>query len=450
LRASRASRVVPSSAGRCRGGQISRGALSLAGVFLSLTLGACGGGTARTRSVLEPPHPVESAGAAFGLTEDNADLLWNPAAASPPQATPFLVARRELTALHPRYLRLIVNWAALQPTAGAPPALGATVDGCARGIGPCGAYPGIEGELAAIASQQRAARNEGRSDFQVVVDILGAPSWAALSPHGCERAGTPSAARPILPRALAAYRSLVGDLLALAHREGVRLAWWSPWNEPNDPRFLAPQRSTCAADGAPLTTAVYAQLAGALAGELSVSGEGGQLLLGELGGYDRGSPHRLSIAEFVKAIPEDVACLSQTWAVHAYTARDRKHTESDPVAELEAALDARGGCAASASVWVTESGAGAPQPGRARTGAPGEGRAACLALAEQVGRWRADPRVGAVFQYTFRDDPAFPVGLTDAELRGLSPAYGMWHQLFAPRPSGRTAPSAEQACGGSG
>ena len=36
---------------------------------------------------------------------------------------------------------------------------------------------------------------------------------------------------------------------------------------------------------------------------------------------------------------------------------------------------------------------------------------------EQVERWRSDPRVGAVFQYTFRDDPDFPVGLTDAELR---------------------------------
>jgi hypothetical protein len=420
------------------------------GVTLSLTPVACSGGHPRSRRAVKPAPPAEAAGVAFGLTEDNADLLWSPNSEAPPQAVPFLAARRELTALHPRYLRLLVNWAALQPAPGAPPALDASVDGCARGIGPCGAYPGIEGELAAIASQQRSAGNESRSDFQVVVDILGAPDWAALSPYGCERAGTPAGARPIRPEALAAYRSLIGDLLALARREGVRLAWWSPWNEPNDPRFLAPQRGTCTAGGAPLATGVYAQLAGALAGELKGAGEGGHLLLGELGGYDRGSPHRLSIAEFVKAIPEDVACLSHTWAVHAYAARGRRHSEPDPVAELEAALDARGGCAASARVWVTESGAGAPQPGRARTGAPGEGRAACLALAEQVGRWRSDPRVGAVFQYTFRDDPAFPVGLADAELRGLSPAYGMWRELFAPRPSDAPTPSAEQPCAGSG
>jgi hypothetical protein len=438
---------VPSLSGAgCRAGRVPRVALSLAGVVLSLALAACGGGSGRTRSAGPPPRPAESAGAAFGLTEDNADLLWNPASRSPPQAAPFLAARRELTALHPRYLRLLVNWAALQPAPGAPPALAASVDGCARGIGPCGAYPGIEGGLAAIASQQRAAGKEGRSDFQVIVDILGAPDWAALPPHGCERADAPSTARPIRPAALASYRSLVGDLIALARREGVRLAWWSPWNEPNDPRFLSPQRGTCAPGATPLATGVYAQLARALAGELEDAGEGGHLLLGELGGYDRGSPHRLSIAEFVRAIPEDVACLGQTWAVHAYAARDRSHPEPDPVAELEAALDARGGCAASARVWVTESGAGAPQPGRARTGAAGEGRADCLALATQVGRWRSDPRVGAIFQYTFRDDPAFPVGLLDAELKGLSPAYGMWRALFAPRPPGTPAPSAAQAC----
>jgi hypothetical protein len=421
----------------------------LAGV-LSVGVGACGGGTARHPIAVKRAPPAESPGIAFGLTEDNADLLWSPAADAPAPASAFLPARRELTALHPRYLRLLVNWAALQPTAGAPPALGATVDGCARGVGPCGDYPGLEGELQAIASQQRAARAEGRSDFQVVVDILGAPGWAALPPHGCERAGTPATARPIQPGALAAYRSLIADLLALARREGVRLAWWSPWNEPNDPRFLSPQRGTCVGGGQPLAGDVYTQLAEALADELKAAGEGGHLLLGELGGYDRGSPHRLSIAEFVRAIPEDVACLGQTWAVHAYAARDRRRPETDPVTELEAALDARGGCAASSRIWVTESGAGAPQPGHARTGSPGEGRAACLALAEEVSRWRSDPRVGAVFQYTFRDDPAFPVGLADAELRELSPVYGMWRSLFAPHPPGTPVPSSEQACGGSG
>ena len=273
---------MPGALGRGRRWRLRQVSLWLSGVVLALGLAACGSGTVKHRVAVEPPPPVEAAGAAFGLTEDNADLLWSPGAGAPSQAAPFLGARRELTALHPRYLRLLVNWAVLQPTPQAAPALNAPVDGCARGIGPCGTYAGIEGELAAIASQQRAAREEGRSDFQVVVDILGAPAWAALPSHGCEQAGTPPAARPILPGAIAAYRSLVGDLLSLARREGVRLAWWSPWNEPNDPRFLAPQRSTCAVGGAPLATSVYVQLASALASELRAAGEGGHLLLGEL------------------------------------------------------------------------------------------------------------------------------------------------------------------------
>src|SRR2546422_4110966 len=39
-----------------------------------------------------------------------------------------------------------------------------------------------------------------------------------------------------------------------------------------------------------------------------------------------------------------------------------------------------------------------------------------ISLGAQLLGWYRDPRVGAVFQYTFRDDPAFPVGLVDARL----------------------------------
>ena len=31
-------------------------------------------------------------------------------------------------------------------------------------------------------------------------------------------------------------------LLALGREQGVALSWWSPWNEPNNPVFLSPQR----------------------------------------------------------------------------------------------------------------------------------------------------------------------------------------------------------------
>ena len=99
----------------------------------------------------------------------------------------------------------------------------------------------------------------------------------------------------------------------------------------------------------------------------------------------------------------------------------------DPVAALERALDARGGCAAGARVWVTEAGAGAGRPGRPRGGADEQGGYA--ALSEQLRRWTADDRVAAILQYTFREDPAYPVGLADPSLRRLYPAYALWMAL---------------------
>ena len=35
------------------------------------------------------------------------------------------------------------------------------------------------------------------------------------------------------------------SLYDLAVSEGVNIRWWSPWNEPNGPFFISPQRSRC-------------------------------------------------------------------------------------------------------------------------------------------------------------------------------------------------------------
>ncbi|MCW3032658.1 MAG: hypothetical protein JWM60_1003 [Solirubrobacterales bacterium] len=433
---------------RAGGPRLRRGAAALALVALAgAAVVGCGGASHRptvsSAKRAPPPAPPVIRGPAFGITEGNANLLWNPAAAAPAAAAPFIHARRELTALHPRYVRLLVDWAVLQPSPQNPPALSAPATGCARDVGPCGAYVGIADELAAIATQQSAARAEGRPAFEVVLDILGAPAWAALPPHGCEQAAVASTARPIAPGALAGYRALIAALVALGRKEGVALAWWSPWNEPNDPRFLSPQREACGPDGAPAATAVYAQLARAMSSELKAVAPGARMLLGELGGYSSGSSHRLSIEQFVGALPADVVCLSDTWAVHAYAARGRRTPPPDPVAALETALDARG-CAAPARLWVTEAGSGAPNPGRPRTDGAGEERDACRALAAQALAWRSDPRVGAILQYEFRDDPAFPVGLASADLSRVSSVYRMWLALnrSAESASATSTPSA--------
>ena len=367
-----------------------------------------------------------SAGPAFGLTEDNADLLWSPAQRTASGGVAFQRSREQLTALHPSYIRLLVDWAALQPTAGLAPTLDGAVSGCARQTAPCGAFAGLREEFAAIASQQRAARAAGEDGFQIVLDVFGTPAWAARPVDGCEPSATQPFSRPVTAGGLAGYRQLIGELLALGAQEGVQLSWWSPWNEPNNPQFLSPQRAACASDSPSLAPAVYAQLASAMAEALNTAGGTHHLLLGELASYATDSPHRTSIASFVAALPARVLCLSETWSIHAYPRFGGGARRGDSVGELERALDARGPCGRAASLWISETGAGAPHPGRPRRGAPGEAREGCLALADQLVRWTHDARIGAVLQYSFREDPAYPVGLLSADLTHVYPSYGLW------------------------
>jgi hypothetical protein len=379
-------------------------------------------------------------GPAFGLTEDNAQLLTSPASR---RDDPFSLAGRELTALHPTYVRLLIDWAALQPRAGSPPALAAPVSGCARQVGPCGAYAGVRAELAAIASQQRVS---GAGSFEAVIDILGAPAWAASPVSGCESPDTPATSRPLAPGAIAGYRELIAALVSLARSEGVELRWWSPWNEPNDPRFISPQRERCEVGSTSLSPAVYAELARAMAAELRVDDAGARLVLGELGGLTRDSPHATSIASFVASLPGDVVCLGPVWSVHAYASYGRGASAEEPVSALEEALDGRGGCASRPAVWVTEAGAGAPHPGAPRDATGREELEGCRALAAQLERWSADPRVRAVFQYGFREDPAFPVGLLSPDLERTYPAYRLWLSLSRTRAAGEKPRAPAAAC----
>jgi hypothetical protein len=397
----------------------------------------CGSAAALHVSTGNTPAPPPR-GPALGITEDNVNLLWAPGAA--PSASPaFQIARRELTALHPTYLRLLVDWAALQPRGDAPPRLEARMDGCARGVSPCAPYAGIRAQLAAIASQQRAAGDA--RDFRVVVDVFGAPAWAAIGPSGCELPGTSTFARPLQTAALAGYRTLIGSLLAMAASQGVALEWWSPWNEPNDPRFVSPQRASCDASASALSPAVYGELARTMAAELRGAGGIHHLLLGELNDLEVGSPHTTSVKEFVGALPADVLCLGDVWSIHAYARYGPAGPPVDAVGALEDALDARGGCARSAAIWVTEVGVGAPHPGQPRGQDPGGEQEGCRELDRQLLSWYGDPRVQAVFQYTFRDDPAFPVGLASADLSRLFPAYGLWLSWSRLRAEGQPPPT---------
>jgi hypothetical protein len=425
--------------------RLARSLLASAGAAaLVAGLCACGGGThaaqggrARAARIVHQPAPAR---VAFGITEDNAQLLW-PADPSPGPAGRFEAARRQLSALHPAYVRLLIDWSKLQPSPSSPPDLSAMRSGCAREVGPCGAYRGLEAELAAIAAQQRSG-----GGFRVLVDIYGTPAWAAAPVSGCESGSTPAYARPLAARALPDYELLVRSLLALGAGEGVALEWWSPWNEPNDPLFLSPQRGRCSPEGTPLAPETYAQLARALARALhtGAGGRAARIVLGELSDFTGETPHTLGIARFISALPADVLCLAGAWSLHEYAGYPPARPAPDGVHALEAALDARGVCARAAPIWVTETGAGSPEPGRARAASRQAQLAGCAALARRLAAWRADPRVDAVFQYTFREDPDFPVGLADASLTQLYSAYGLWRRYARARDS--SAAALESAC----
>ncbi len=383
------------------------------------------------------------------MTEDNAGLLWNPVTSrgqvAPSSDPAFRLARERLTALHPSYLRLLVNWAALQPERGRSPDLSSKASGCARMVGPCEAYAGLREAFAAIASQQRADRERGQPGFQVVLDIFGTPAWAAHAPGGCELDGTTTFSRPIDAAGLDGYRSLIRALLALGRQETVELNWWSPWNEPNSPVYISPQRAACTAASPSLAPAVYAQLARAMSAELQAAGGDRRMLLGELAAYDDDSPHRTSVASFVAALPSDVICLSDVWSIHLYASR-RGPSAVDPLAAFETALDSRGLCGGKARVWITEAGTGAPRPGGPRPPGAADEHAGCLALARQLLDWAHDPRVGAVFQYSFREDPDFPVGLLSAGLSHAYPAYGLWLTYARTRARGELPTSSAALC----
>jgi hypothetical protein len=303
--------------------------------------------------------------------------------------------------------------------------LAATQDGCERGVAPCAAYAGLRDLLAAIAS------NPGETP---VIVIYGAPAWAALPAGGCERPGTDPSSRPLAPAALPAYRRLIGAIVALGRSVGLRLPWWSPWNEPNHPTFISPQRARCDAHAPASSPATYTRLARAMEAELAADHEPHRLVLGDLAGFVAPSPVVASVGEFVGDLPHDLVCGAGAWAVH-YGLAGRARRAEATVAALERALAASACAGGAPPVWITE--AGAPNAG---------GRAACRQLAVALAHWNADPRVDAVFQYTFRQDPLFAIGLADTPLTRLEPAYGVW-RAWGQRAPAAPAPDVRSACG---
>jgi hypothetical protein len=399
------------------------GGLALAAIVLLLA--GCGGSdepraiTAATVAVPTLPTPPAAPKAprlGIGLTEFNANLLGH---GDTPDA--FAPWRDKVEALRPRWFRLVVRWDQAMPTPGSAPDFAHPEDGCVRGLPPCAPFSGVRGLLRAVASQQRA--HPGLWNLMVVFTY--APAWAATGPHGCERPHTDPRARAVDTEALPGYRNLVRSLLAEAKADGARVDALSPWNEPNHPSFISPQRPACDAHAQLLSPAIYAKLAREARAELR--GTKTALALGELAGKVAPSPVTGGVGEFVRRLPDDVACAGAVWGQHQYTNLGGDPSLAGAVGQLERALDARP-CTKGKPIWVTETGVGAAHAGRKRSADPAELGRDCRAQAAALRRWSGDARVQNVFQYEFRDAPDFPVGLADAGLTRTYPVYDVYRR----------------------
>jgi hypothetical protein len=418
-----------------------RAALSLVLLVPALALGACGGddksapdsvGTspaapARTAPVEQPRPRI-----AIGVTEFNASLLRPAGGKDAAPAPGFAPYQRRVSALRPRYLRLVVDWYRVGENPSGTPDLAIPQDGCVRGQAPCAPFAGVRAQLEAVREQQRA-----HGGWEVVVTIAWTPEWAARRPGGCERPGTTPRSRPITAKGLAAYRRLIRELIALGKETGVELKWWSPFNEPNHPAFVSPQRERCDVKSPALSPAVYTRLVRAAQDELDAAGGDRRLVLGELAGVRRPSRNGSGVTEFVTALPDDVACSGAVWAQHQYVRGDGKG--HDAVAEMQRALDRRD-CTKDKQVWVTETGV------VVRKGSvPADGLRDCRAMHAQLARWAADRGVGAAFQYTLREDPFYRVGLFDPGLTRSYPIYDTW-EAWAEATRGEPDPAVPARC----
>ncbi|UTI65725.1 hypothetical protein NBH00_05805 [Paraconexibacter antarcticus] len=385
-----------------------------------------------------PPGPVPPPPQRLpiGISENNPWLI-DPG----PVPDGFGPWRDRVAALHPARYRLFVDWSTLQPDPKVPVDLAQPNDGCLRGLPPCGAFAGVRDRLRAVAARQRA---DG-GGWEVVIVLQGVPAWAAAPAGGCERGGTDYRARPITEAGLAGYQALIRGLLALGRQEGVALRWWSPFNEPNHPGFISPQRLRCSVRSRSRSPAVYTRLVRAAQAVLAADPAPHDLVLGELAGYGNPTRRGTRVAEFVDALPDDVACAATVWAQHEYTQPDRR--QPDAVGELERALDARP-CTRGKPIWVTETGVGRTRAGSARPADPAAQEAQCAAQAALLEHFDADPRVQAVFQFSVREDTAYPVGLFDPRLTRAYPVYDLWKAWGAARPTDPGPPARPAGCSG--
>jgi hypothetical protein len=329
--------------------------------------------------------------------------------------------RAQLVRMNPVLYRVMVPWSLVQPERDKPPDFTTLDNGCVRDKGPCASFAGLRDQLRALAAR----------GWQGMIVLAGLPDWAVAHVPGCRRGASPVAGFP-REDALPAYRTLIADVLALAHDEGADVRYVSPYNEPNHPYSLAPQRTRCDPSAPSLAARGYAPLARAAREALADAPGDQQLVLGETAGFREPTARATGVPEMIRALPRSVVCSAHVWSQHAYIGG------TDPVAVVEKALDARG-CPQRYAIWITETGVG-PAPGgfSLARGITSE-RQGCRLLHRRLVDWYEDPRVTLAVQYTFREDDQFPTGLVTTDLKRARPALGEW-QAWGARPAPAASP----------
>jgi hypothetical protein len=361
-----------------------------------------------------PPHaqttapPVAPRAApplAIGLTENDPRLLvpgWSTAPAA-----------RQAVALKPNYVRVLVPWERVQPGAGRKPNWDAPPGGCPRLAPTCKSASGLRALLTAIKLRQAAD-----GGWKILAVPYFTPVWAVAGPPtGCQKPRNRHA-RAQMPR-IAAYRHFLRALNALADKVGVKIDYLTPWNEPNHPGFLQPQRAVCSVTSKAIAPRAYAKLVRAAKRELRF---GQTIVLGSLAGLQRPRVYGAGVAEFIRGLPHDVACTDGPFAQHAYIgvkARGgRAPSPADPDSASRyglldgviAALDAKA-CPQIKPLWIAETGTFDHR---------------CAAMFSALRSWAINDRIDAAFQFTFREAHDYPVGLMSPSLFETYRSYQAW------------------------
>lgn len=428
--------------------------LALVAVALVI-VGATGGYLVGDRSPTSAPRspPATTSAStprpptlAVGLVSTDAGVLTPPGA---PEIPGFDAARALVEKIAPRFVRIDLRWDLLQPDADRPLDPDRVVgDGCGReSAPPCSGPASLRRTLTALKAAQ--VRHPG--SYRPLISFWGMPTWAGAAPAaGCDVDAVRAGARPLAPEQEPAYRAAIAGVRAALTAAGIGGADWTPWNEPNAPYFLGPQRAACRADADPISVGAYGRLVAAMDEELQSlhragSARGDRLVVGELATWEAGSARVVPADAFLRALPDAVLCRADVVSLHGYLEARSRRSRGEPVGAALRELDRRP-CLNDRPAWITETGVGAPHSNARRSVRPAVLTEECGLLQRQLQRWWRDPRITAAFQYSVRDDPAFPTGLLNEALTRTYPAAAVWQAWGGSRDPAAVPPALPAGC----